>query len=470
MSCPNPIELSRALVAGIDDRLRAHLAGCDRCSAELAAHAAIAAEARRLPVDEPSPDRAQSVRNALLVAARAPTPAPRPRLWWALGVAGALAAAAVLLVVILPRSSSPTYRGTIHAQAGASYVRIGAAPDEIVRLTDGTITVEVAALSPGERFRVVTADGEVEVRGTAFDVTADHDHLRAVRVLHGRVEVRAEGSTRRTLAAGERWELGLAQTPSDASGSTAAIANAVPTSSGATVPSGATSSTAKIATGASSDPHASSGTAAIAGVAPTASIDPRASTGSSTSRAATNTSTSRAATSETTSTDPRAPAASTARTPTGASTSSSSAPGTPSITTTTKGSQTTAPRRPNELLFERGWAALAKGDAAGAAATFERAAKAAPSAPLAEDAWFWRASALARIKDGRATRALEAFLAGYPRSPRAGEASAMLGWLVIDRDVDRAEALFRAAAKDRGAAVRASAEKGLAVVAHRRAQ
>ena len=46
----------------------------------------------------------------------------------------------------------------------------------------------------------------------------------------------------------------------------------------------------------------------------------------------------------------------------------------------------------------------------------------------------------------------------------------MLGWLVIDRDVDRAEALFQAAAKDRVAAVRASAEKGLAAVAHRRAQ
>ena len=458
MSCPNPIELSRALVAGIDDRLRMHLELCDQCSAELAAHSAIATEARRLPVFEPSPDHARSVRNALLVAARTPAPAARPRLWWVFGAgATALAAAAIVLLVVVPRGSSPTYRGTIHAQAGASYVRVGAAPDEIVGLTNGTITVEVATLSPGERFRVVTADGEVEVRGTAFDVTAAHDHLRAVRVLHGRVEVRAEGSTQHVLTAGERWDLGLAKAPSDATGAIAAIAPPAPspTAPGATTPTApdasATTSTSRVATSAG---------------AATATT-PRASAASSSS------SSSRVATNAGTSADPRASAAGSATTSTSSTRragASTAAPTTSSITTSMKSSPPAAPKRPNELLFEKGWAALGKGDAAGAASTFEQAAKAAPNDPLAEDAWFWRASALARAKDGRAARALEAFLASYPRSPRAGEASAMLGWLVIDRDVDRAEALFQAAAKDRVAAVRASAEKGLAAVAHRRAQ
>jgi TolA-binding protein len=130
----------------------------------------------------------------------------------------------------------------------------------------------------------------------------------------------------------------------------------------------------------------------------------------------------------------------------------------------------TRAKRPIEVLFERGWAELAAGDTRAAAGAFEQAIQAAPDDPLAEDAWFWRASALARAKDAAAARALDAFLARYPRSPRAGEASAMLGWLVIDRDLDRAEALFRAAAKDRVPAVRTSGDKGLAAVAQRRAQ
>ena len=128
------------------------------------------------------------------------------------------------------------------------------------------------------------------------------------------------------------------------------------------------------------------------------------------------------------------------------------------------------PKRPIEVLFEEGWATLAGGDPAGAAAIFERAAQSAPKDPLAEDAWFWRASSLAKAKASAAAPALESFLSRYPRSPRVGEASAMLGWLVIDSDLARAEALFRTAEKDRVAAVRASATKGLAAIAQRRSR
>jgi hypothetical protein len=46
----------------------------------------------------------------------------------------------------------------------------------------------------------------------------------------------------------------------------------------------------------------------------------------------------------------------------------------------------------------------------------------------------------------------------------------MLGWIMIDRDLDRAEKLFRAAESDRVASVRASATKGLAAVSARRAK
>jgi TolA-binding protein len=127
-------------------------------------------------------------------------------------------------------------------------------------------------------------------------------------------------------------------------------------------------------------------------------------------------------------------------------------------------------RRPVEVLFEEGWRALAAGELDRAAERFEQSARSAPQDPLAEDAWFWNATTLARA--GRATAAtdaLEAFLGRYPRSPRRGEASAVLGWLLLDAgDVAGAEARFRAAADDRVETVRASAKKGLEAISRRR--
>jgi outer membrane protein assembly factor BamD (BamD/ComL family) len=73
-----------------------------------------------------------------------------------------------------------------------------------------------------------------------------------------------------------------------------------------------------------------------------------------------------------------------------------------------------APKRPIEVLYEQGWAALAAGRTQDAVIA-ERAAASAPSDPLAEDAWFWRATALARAKHASAAGALEQFLARYPR-------------------------------------------------------
>src|SRR5204862_7461014 len=57
----------------------------------------------------------------------------------------------------------------------------------------------------GERFRVRVGAAEVEVRGTAFAVTAADDHLVAVRVEHGRVEVRPDAGAATMLSGGEAW-------------------------------------------------------------------------------------------------------------------------------------------------------------------------------------------------------------------------------------------------------------------------
>ncbi|MCA9551747.1 MAG: tetratricopeptide repeat protein, partial [Myxococcales bacterium] len=140
---------------------------------------------------------------------------PSPRARWGSRAwgASALGVAAVLLLGLALRqltqapevARAPAYRGALRPEAGARFVRLGAAPDEVVRLFQGTVHFEVAHLGDGERFRVITHDGEVEVRGTVFEVTASEDRLESVRVTRGRVVVRHEAQDAVELEAGERW-------------------------------------------------------------------------------------------------------------------------------------------------------------------------------------------------------------------------------------------------------------------------
>jgi len=104
-----------------------------------------------------------------------------------------------------------------------------------------------------------------------------------------------------------------------------------------------------------------------------------------------------------------------------------------------------------------------------AAGGFARVVLLAPDSPLGEDAGFWRAVALARARRSlEAVAAFHDFLDGYPHSSRAGEASAMLGWLLIDARVfDEAGRRFQAADGDPDPAVRRSARSGLDALAGR---
>ena len=103
-----------------------------------------------------------------------------------------------------PASTPHTSRASIRAIGNARFFRAQPPPDEIVRLDDGRIELDVIPLAAGERFRVVTDHGEVEVRGTIFEVLASNRSLRSVSVSRGRVEVRS-GSGLSVLDAGDRW-------------------------------------------------------------------------------------------------------------------------------------------------------------------------------------------------------------------------------------------------------------------------
>jgi TolA-binding protein len=537
--CPHPIELSRAATTNtmVSASLQAHLDTCARCTAELESHRNVADDTRILPAIEPDADHTRVLRAAILTAART-APSTTPRRFWMFGVAAATALAAAAAIFLLVRNpQQPSYRGAIHAHDGAQYVRVAAGPDEIVRLTEGTLTVEVSPLAPEERFRVITGDGEVEVRGTMFDVSASADKLVAVRVMHGKVEVRASGAAPKLLVEGERWDMKLAAIESatgTASNNVAAPGSGEITSTPGSgdirsadvrpgdvrpgdrsgevrsgeVRSADQSGDVRSRDVRSGEVRSGEGSGDVrsgdvrsgdvrSGEVRSADRPGNVRTGEVRSGGDAKPGTNRDATASVTrqATGRDAPP-NIARNATRATdrdtaggadrdaTSSTrvtnstgrNAPrdnrASPAITldTTQRAATNGAPKRPIEVLFDRGWAALAAGKPREAATAFEHAASSAPSDPLAEDAWFWRATALARAKSGDAASALEQFLGRYPRSNRAGEASAMLGWIVIANDLDRAEKLFTSAAKDRVPAVRASGEKGLAAIAKRRAQ
>lgn len=105
------------------------------------------------------------------------------------------------------------------------------------------------------------------------------------------------------------------------------------------------------------------------------------------------------------------------------------------------------------------------GDPGAAAASFATACTTAQSA-LAEDACFWVGAAARRANQVVVARdALGRFLQRFPSSSRAGEAAALLGWILFEAgDLDGAGRRFKQAANDRVPKVRESATRGIAAI------
>lgn len=241
-ACPSELELSRAFSEGAGAQLSAHLSGCEACRHEWEVMQQLA-DAARLHAPTPSAPQSAEMRAGLMRAA-AGLGDPRSaegRSWRVAALAMAAAAAVVVGGVALwsetadeeatelaspspepsaapepsrspapslspePRPSALPKRATVVAHGDATFLHVVEPLEEVVRLIEGTVTVSVEHLRPGERFRVVAGDGEVEVKGTVFDVVVEGDALRAVRVVTGRVEVRREGAPLSLLDPGDRW-------------------------------------------------------------------------------------------------------------------------------------------------------------------------------------------------------------------------------------------------------------------------
>jgi TolA-binding protein len=139
----------------------------------------------------------------------------------------------------------------------------------------------------------------------------------------------------------------------------------------------------------------------------------------------------------------------------------------------TRDAQTPTPPapKPGELEFRAGIAALRANDAPAAAKSFATACTAARGDALAEDACFWVGAAAKRAgQTGLAREALTRFLDGFASSSRAGEASALLGWLHYEAgELDAAAKRFERAAQDNVPKIRESAERGLEAINRKRA-
>jgi Tetratricopeptide repeat len=114
--------------------------------------------------------------------------------------------------------------------------------------------------------------------------------------------------------------------------------------------------------------------------------------------------------------------------------------------------------------FERAWRLLNEGKAAEAAEAFRDVEAKSRGDAIVEDALFWRGVSLERADRSADARAVFLqFTARFPHSERIGEASAMLGWILLEAgDTNEARRAFERAANDKVDRVRASARSGLA--------
>lgn len=368
--------------------------------------------ARSLDRHEPSHERAEQARTALLAAAAGRTQLPRrSRAPYAVaGVAFAAAAAVAIWIAVRPggEPSKPVVaaapKQVISPIGDARFERVSDWADFLVRLDDGKLGVQVANLDTVDRFRVTTADAEVETRGASFDIAAKLDHLAAVDVRDGSVAIRRLHEQVVILSAGQSW-----------------------------TPPVQTAIREDVVIPAPSEP------------AP-APVPPRQAPIERPHR------------------EPPLPPRSEPK-------QVEAAPANVEVPAPKPVAPPAKPAPdPGELEFRAGMASLRTGDAASAAHSFATACGLAKHAALGDDACFWSGAAARRAGDTPAARsALAAFLHDFPGSARAPEAAALLGWIEYDAgELDAAEALFHRAEHDRVPQVRDSAQRGLTAIDRKR--
>jgi hypothetical protein len=227
-----------------------HCRTCLLCSEELASNARLRDLARALPDVQPGQLAFKRLRARILRDVTTAVPARSPSSWRRVALAASMGIAlAAIAAVVALRASSRTgpqapavtvaaalpavMAGAVAASEGAVWTQAREGKMERVELVAGTLRVHVRPQGPGERFLVRLPDGEVEVRGTTFEVTVRDGATDHVRVDEGTVVLRLRGSPDRSLGPGTIWSTSETSAPGSRAALAAASASAAPTAASA---------------------------------------------------------------------------------------------------------------------------------------------------------------------------------------------------------------------------------------------
>jgi hypothetical protein len=208
-----------------------HLSACEVCRTQLEHDERLRTLAQALPEDAPSELSLRRLRGRVLrdiaMGIAPPTSSRALRLVLAMLALAGLATGGWALVahrpppaiaIQVPETATPpttpsalepaeAFAGAVVASTGARWSQTRVHGVERVVLDDGALRMHVRSQVVGERFLVMLPDGELEVRGTTFEVSVEHGATTRVHVEEGEVEVRLEGQETRRLAMGETWRI-----------------------------------------------------------------------------------------------------------------------------------------------------------------------------------------------------------------------------------------------------------------------
>jgi TolA-binding protein len=199
-----------SLAASEATSLERHAKLCRECRDRIRLDLHLRGLAPHLPARVPEELPLRRLRARILSDAREVAVRSSSRLGrrWLLG---AFALGAVLVVAFFARhGGSPDgapFAGRVTPAPATQWSQARDAKLETVTLTQGELWIVVRKQAQGERFLVEVPDGELEVRGTTFDVRVGAGATRHVHVVEGVVAVELHGHAALELAAGQAWDL-----------------------------------------------------------------------------------------------------------------------------------------------------------------------------------------------------------------------------------------------------------------------
>jgi len=182
-----------------------HATACVACREELTKLEGFRALTRQMQVPLPSDLDVRRLRARVLRDAMSGSSSRQPPVVAAIVGVAAIAAAAVTFVHLRGKATKTgdAFAAVVTSSPDAHWTQTRGAGVERIALADGELRLRVRKQAALERFLVALPDGEVEVRGTTFEVSVHDGRTDRVHVEDGVVVVRVHGES--VLTAGATW-------------------------------------------------------------------------------------------------------------------------------------------------------------------------------------------------------------------------------------------------------------------------